>query len=89
MVTWTTHEGGRGGEMVRMNRERNDVRLPRWRRRDADKALYKIASQLKDKRLMRMRARLIKASQAGDEPEIIKITRCMRDYLGEDQETGL
>lgn len=88
-ITWTTHESGRGGELVRLNTERNDATLPQWRRRSADKAIGTIAEQLKDAPLMRMRRRLIHASRANDETEVIKITKCMREYLGEDQETGL
>jgi hypothetical protein len=80
---------GREGELYKLDRQRKDASLPKQRRQAADRAFKKIAAQLADKQLMAQRIRLIKAAQAGDELEQHKITRQMRDYLGEDQETGI
>lgn len=80
---------GRAGELDRLNRDRNDPKLPKFVRQQADKAHAKIVEQLKDKKLMRMRERLIKATQAGDQHETDKIQKQMREYTGEDKETGV
>ena len=80
---------GRTGELERLNNDRNDPKLPKFSRLQADKAHFKIVEQLKDKKLMRMRERLIYANQAGDMHEIDKIQKQMRDYTGEDRETGI
>ena len=80
---------GRDGELAKLNRERQDVLLPMQRRRAADRAYRKIANQLRDKKLMGMRMRLVGAARAGDAREQHKIQMQMRDYLGEDKETGL
>lgn len=80
---------GRDGELAKLHRDRNNPDLPLITQRAAHKAYVKIASQLRDRPLMEMRLRLIKAASAGDEQEQRKITMQMRDYLGEDRETGL
>jgi hypothetical protein len=88
VITWESYEAGRHGELMRLNRERNDVTLPKHRRSAAAKAHAKITAQLKDKKLMALRERLIRAAQAGDPVAIAKITAMMKDYAHEDRETG-
>ncbi len=80
---------GREGELAKLNSVRNDPTKPNWLRANADKNHAKIVAQLKDKKLMLMRERLIKAAQAGDAPAQARIQMEMRYYLGEDTETGL
>lgn len=80
---------GREGELYKLDQQRKDILLSKDHRQAADRAFKKIASQLADRKLMDMRMRLIGAARAGDELEQHKITRQMRDYLGEDQETGI
>lgn len=80
---------GREGELAKLNHDRNNPSLPMHTRKAADKAFVKIAAQMKDKKLMAMRTRLIKSARAGDEKEQHKITLQMRDYLGEPLESGL
>lgn len=88
-ITWTTKEYGREGELARLNRDRNNPELGPFTRGFADKSHAKIVKQLKDKKLMAMRERLIKAAQAHDEQEQHKIQLQMRAYTGESAETGL
>lgn len=77
------------GTLRKHNHDRNNPDLPFSVRRDADKAYKKIVAQLNDKKLMAMRERLIRAAKAGDAKAQDKIAKCMRDYLGQDLETGL
>jgi len=79
---------GRSGELAQLNRDRNNPHLDRFTRMQADRAHTKIVAQLKDKKLMGMRERLIKATLAGDQYEARKIEQQMRAYTKEDQETG-
>lgn len=88
-VTWTNHEHGRGGELTKLNTVRNDYTKPRFIRKQADEAHAKITTQLKDKTLMGLRDRLIKAARAGDAREQAKISQAMKAHTGEDRETGL
>ena len=88
-ISWTTHEYGRAGELEKLSRDRNNSDLGPFTRSQADKAHAKIVQQLKDKRLMAMRERLIKAAQANDEPEQHRIQLQMRAYTKEEAETGL
>lgn len=87
-ITWETYDHGRHGELTRLNRERNDITLPKHRRLAADKAHAKIVGQLRDKKLMSLRGRLIRASQGRDIIEVARITAQMKDYTKEDRETG-
>lgn len=87
-ITWTHTEYGRAGDLDKLNRVRNDHEKSDFFRWQADRSYARIREQLKDKQLMQLRLRLIKATQAGDRAEAIKITKQMRDYLGEDTETG-
>lgn len=79
---------GREADLKRLHRIKHDVLAPKKRRQAADKAAQAINQQLKDKPLMRMRERLIRATIAGDTIEIIRITQLIRDCTGEDKETG-
>lgn len=88
-ITWTTKESGREGELAMLNRDRNNHELGPFTRMRADRAHARIVKQLKDKKLMAMRERLIKAAKAHDELEQHKIQLQMRAYTGESNETGL
>ena len=79
---------GRTGDLLKLNRDRNDYRLSKFSRSQADKAYAKIVMQLKDKHLMGLRLRLIGAAKAGDLTESSKIEQQMRSYIKEDRETG-
>lgn len=79
---------GRTGELEKLNRDRNDVRLTRFVRLQADRAHAKIVAQLGDKGLMRLRERLMNAVRAGDQDEARKIEIAMRVYSKQDRETG-
>lgn len=79
----------REGELAKLNRDRNDILLPMSARKDADKAFQKILSQMRDKKLMAMRERLVKAARAGDEEQIHRITLQMRSYSKEPLESGI
>lgn len=79
---------GRAGDLAKLNRDRNNPLLPKIVRHRADKAHATIVAQLKDKRLMHMRERLINATRAGDQYEARKIEIAMRAHRNEDQETG-
>jgi len=79
---------GRTGDLVKLNKDRNDYKLSKFTRSQADKAYAKIVVQLKDKQLMKLRLRLIKASIAGDLNEADKIQQQMRSFTKEDRETG-
>lgn len=80
---------GREGDLAKLNAARNNPSLSRFQRRQADESHKAIVEQLKDKKLMGMRERLIRAARAGDDYESDKIQRQMRAYQGQDQETGL
>lgn len=79
---------GRAGDLKKLNDDRNNPLLSNVQRQQADKAHTKIVEQLKDKKLMRMRERLIRATRADDQEAAMKIQLQMRDYLGEEKETG-
>ena len=78
---------GRENQLYQLNKERNHVKLPMWQRKQADRAFNKIAAQLKDTKLMSLRSRLIKATQAGDVKEMNHIQGQMKHHQGEDTET--
>ncbi len=92
-IDWTkveiTHKAfGREGQLAKLNRTRNDYTKSVFVRQMADTTFKKIQRQLEDKKLMAMRERLIKAAEANDEYEMVKIQQQMRAYEGEDMETG-
>lgn len=78
----------RAGELAKLNRDRNNPDLPKFVRLQADRAHAKITEQLKDRKLNEFRERLIRATRAGDQKEARKIELQIRDYTGEDRETG-
>lgn len=80
---------GRASELKKLNDDRNNPGLPKFVRGQADKAHSKIVAQMKDKKLMNMRLRLIKATQAGDLPEAGKIEIAMKAHAKEDRENGI
>ena len=80
---------GRHGELKRYTDDMNNKALPAWKRYRADKARQTVWQQLKDGRLMRLRERLIRASQAGDDIEVARIGLQMQDYLQQDRESGI
>ena len=79
---------GRTGELIRLNRDRNDYTLVKIVRQRANEAYVKIANQLKDKKLMSLRLRLIRATKARNMDIAERIQLQMRDYLKQDRETG-
>lgn len=79
---------GREGQLKKLNNDRNNPKLSRIVRERADRARLKIINQLEDKELMGMREQLMRATQAGDSEASRKIQLRMRDYLGEERETG-
>ena len=79
---------GRAGDLKKLNADRNNSSLPKFVRKQADKAYYTIVEQIKDKKLMRLRLQLINATKAGDLKEASKIEQQMRSHVGEDRETG-
>lgn len=80
---------GRTGDLAKLNADRNNPGLPKHVRHQADKAHAKIVEQLKDKKLMGLRERLIRATRAGDMKAASKIEQEMRAHTGEDRETGV
>lgn len=87
-ISWETYDHGRHGELTKLNKQRNDFNETHVTRAAADKAHAKIVRQMKDKKLMGMRERLIRAAQAADRYEVAKITAQMKDHTKEDRETG-
>lgn len=79
---------GRAGDLAKLNADRNNLHLPDIARLRADKAHAAIMEQLKDKKLMSMRERLINATRAGDQYEARRIELAMKAYRKEDRETG-
>lgn len=80
------HLHGRLTTLMKLNEDRNNPELGAFTRLSADKAHYKISQQLKDKKLMSLRERLIKASQAGDKYEMWKISNLMYQHEGKEVE---
>lgn len=79
---------GRAGELTKLKAEMNNEALPHSKRRKAAQTFYKIVEQCNDKQLMEYRHRLIRAAQAGDRDAIGRISYQMKQYLGEDPESG-
>lgn len=80
---------GRAGDLLKLSRDRNNPNLPKYVRMQADKAHAQIVSQLKDKKLMRLRLQLINAAKANDMHVATKIEQQMRFHVKEDRETGV
>jgi hypothetical protein len=79
---------GRDSQLNKLHAIQHDVTKPTHVRRAADKARQKIVAQMRDKKLMGMRSRLMAASRAGDVVEMARITALIKDYEGEDRESG-
>lgn len=71
---------GRLTTLNRLQAARDDVSKHRFSRTQADKAIRKIVAQLRDRQLMRLRERLIKATQAGDHHEQWKIENIIKAH---------
>lgn len=78
---------GREKQLYQLNKDRNDPTKPMVARKWADAAHRKIVNQLKDRKLMAMRERLIKATRAGDKLEMNKIQAAMKAHEKQDRET--
>ncbi len=71
---------GRLTTLHKLKAVRDDPSKPKFSRLQADQSISRITKQLKDSGLMRMRERLIRASQAGDLTEVHKIENTMKAY---------
>lgn len=77
---------GRLTTLKKLTKDRDNPNLHPFVRLQADKAIEKIKSQIKDRPLMAMRERLIKATRAGDLHEVWKIENQIRAYEGKELE---
>lgn len=73
---------GRLTTLNKLKADRDNYGLPKIVRKRADDAMKKIIVQLKDRKLMAMRERLIRASLAGDHHEVWKIQNLMKAHEG-------
>lgn len=80
---------GYGSTLYKLRGDMDNYELTPITRRDAARNYYKILQTVQNKPLMRLRQRLIKATQAGNNLEANKISKQMRFYTKEDQETGM
>lgn len=80
---------GREAQLRQLKKVINDPNKPKFVRHRADQAYKKIVEQLRDPKLMALRERLIKATRAGDGRATDKITKLIREYEGEERESGL
>lgn len=69
---------GRYSTLQWLDAARNDPSKHPHRRMEADRAMRKILRQMRDRHLMRLRERLIKATRAGDQHEVWKIENHIR-----------
>lgn len=83
-----THAYGWEGTLYKLSLDYNNHELGPMTRKRADDAHKAIINQLKDKKLMAMRERLILATLAGDVPEANKIQLQMKAYRGEARTHG-
>jgi hypothetical protein len=79
---------GRTGDLRKLDNDRKNMSLSKLLRGRANEAHHKVSSQLKDKKLMSLRLRLIGATKAGDLETSSRIQLQMRDHLKQDKETG-
>lgn len=80
---------GRGEQLATLKQRYNDPTVPRFARKRAHMAYWRIVRQLKDRRLMGLRSQLIRASLAQDGAQVDKITRRIRAYEKQERESGL
>lgn len=71
---------GRKGTLKYLDKAISNSKLYEPTRQQAERAKENIIKQLKDKKLMEMRARLIRATRAGDQVAVDRIERQMRAY---------
>lgn len=64
---------GRQTTLKRLKERRDDYSRHPFHRMQADRAIKKIIAQLRDRKLMRLRERLIKATIAGDQHMVWKL----------------
>lgn len=76
------HLYGRLTTLNRLKEVRDDPTMHPYRRLQADRSISKIQAQLKDKTLMRLRERLIRATKASDYEASWKIESEIRAYEG-------
>lgn len=78
-------DSGRKFDLIRIDRQMNDLSIPLSLRRKAFKAKKQILKQIHDKKLAKMRERLILASKHDDKWEMWKITNQIKDYMKEER----
>lgn len=71
---------GRLTTLNKLKKDRDNPSLGPYTRMRADRAMKTIMSQLKDRKLMHLRERLIGATRAGDLKEVWKIENLMREH---------
>lgn len=71
---------GRQTTLEYLRARRDDYSRHPFRRKQADRAIKQIISQLRDKKLLRLRERLIRATRAGDDHWIWKIENQIRAH---------
>ena len=80
------HLYGRLTTLNKLRSVRDDHSQHWFTRQRADRAINLIREQLKDRKLMSLRERLIKATRAGDLHEVLKIECLIRDHEGQEKE---
>lgn len=71
---------GRLSTLNYLKERRDDARRHPYRRMQADRAMRKIVGQLRDRNLMKLRERLIRANAYGDSRAIFLIENQIRAY---------
>lgn len=79
---------GFGSTLYKLKGDMDNETLTPNTRKAAAKAYYAILRKVKDTKLMAMRERLIRAAQSENRYEVARISAQMKDYAGEDKETG-
>jgi hypothetical protein len=77
---------GRLTTLNRLKAVRDDPKKHKFHRLQADQAIARIKEQMKDRTLLGMRERLIKATRAGDLHEVYKIECSIRAHEGQEVE---
>lgn len=78
-------DSSRQHDLQRIDRMTKDLSVPLYLRRKAYASKKQILKQLHDKKLVRMRERLIAAGRVNDKWEMYKITNQIKDYLHEER----
>jgi hypothetical protein len=79
---------GRTGDLIKLNEVRNDSSKTKFVRKRADESHAIIVKQLKDKKLMKLRLHLIKATKMGDTDNAHKLQVLMQEHQGLVKESG-